>query len=100
MHPKKDLKIGDVVISKESEGPRGRWPLARVVQVLPSEDGRIRKVKILIADETLDGKGKRIKSPSLLDRPVHKLVLLLSVDDPNTVITQETKEVPAEEPNT
>lgn len=69
-----------------------------MVQVHPSEDGRIRKVKIMMADGTLDDKGKRRKSPSLLDRPVHKLVLLLTGGESGKVITQETEEVPTEEP--
>ena len=98
VRPMRDLMVGDVVISKESEGRRSQWPLARVVQVHPSEDGRIRKVKIMMADGTLDDKGKRRKSPSLLDRPVHKLVLLLTGGESGKVITQETEEVPTEEP--
>ncbi|XP_041461230.1 uncharacterized protein LOC121412484 [Lytechinus variegatus] len=72
-----DLAIGDVVIVKENEDARLRWPLGRVEQVIPSEDGRVRKVKLLMADGALDSNGKRLKKPCYLDRPVHKLVLLL-----------------------
>ena len=38
------IVVGDVVIFKQDEGPRNQWPLARVVEVYPSEDGCIRKV--------------------------------------------------------
>ncbi|XP_063959911.1 uncharacterized protein LOC135155123 [Lytechinus pictus] len=73
----KDLTIGDIVISKEEEGGRYKWPLARVIDVYPSADGRIRKVKLLMADGQLDNNGKRQSPPTKFDRPVNKLVLLL-----------------------
>lgn len=81
MRPTRNLMVGDIVISKEDEGPRNQWPLAKVVEVYPSEDGYVRKVKILKADGELDNKGRRQKPPSLLDRPIHKLVLLLPCDE-------------------
>jgi hypothetical protein len=81
VRPEKNLQVGDVVISKEKDETRNQWPLARVEETLPSIDGRVRKVKILMADGALDNQGKRQHSPSLLERPVHKLVLLLSTKD-------------------
>ena len=81
MRPTRNLMVGDVVISKEDEGPRNQWPLAKVVEVYPSEDGYVRKVRILKADGELDNQGRRQKPPSLLDRPIHKLVLLLPCDE-------------------
>ncbi|XP_071481015.1 uncharacterized protein [Diadema antillarum] len=45
-----DLQIGDIVISKENDGHRYQWPLARVISVYPSADGRVRKVKLLMSD--------------------------------------------------
>ena len=77
----RNLMVGDIVISKENEDARCRWPLARVVDVYPSKDGCVRKVKICMADRLLDSKGKRQRSPTELDRPVHKLVLLISTCD-------------------
>ena len=65
------------MISKEEEGPRNQWPLARVVEVYPSEDGRIRKVKVVKVDGELDNLGRRRKPPTFLIRPIHKLVLLV-----------------------
>ena len=61
--------VGDVVISKENEGARNKWPLGRKVQIYPSEDGFVRKVKLLMADGDLDDCGKRQSPPSYLDRP-------------------------------
>ena len=100
VQPKRNLAVGDVVISKESEGARNKWPLGRVVQVYPSEDGFVRKVKLLMADGDLDDYGKRQGPPSYLERPIHKLVLLLTADEVvrEDVLHQETGKVPTKEP--
>ena len=70
------------------------------MQVYPSEDGFVRKVKLLMADGDLDDYGKRQGPPSYLERPIHKLVLLLTSDEAveEDVLHQETGEVPTEEP--
>ena len=77
----RNLAIGDIVISKEIDDVRSRWPLARVTEVYPSEDGLVRKVKIRMADGLLNDKGVRQRRPTELCRPVQKLVLLLPVDE-------------------
>ena len=71
-----DLAKGDVVLVKDSNLPRCKWLLARVEVTLPSDDGRVRKVKLRIATQHLDKSGKRLEQPSFLDRPIQKLVLL------------------------
>ena len=100
IQPKRNLAVGDVVISKESEEARNKWPLDRVLQVYPSEDGLVRKVKLLMADGDLDDCGKRQSPPSYLDRPIHKLVLLLTTDEVagEDIISQETGDVHTEKP--
>lgn len=81
VNPKRDLRVGDVVIVKDGDLTRNKWPLAKVVQTLPSEDNHVRKFKLLMADGALDHRGKRLHPPSYLDRPIHKLVLLLPAED-------------------
>ena len=102
MYPKRNLSVGDVIVSKEDEGPRNQWPLARVVEVYPSEDGCVRKVKIVKADGELDNQGRRRKPSTFLDRPIHKLVLLVPSADEADVgdSSRETEEFPNEEPTT
>ena len=78
---RRNMSVGDIVISKEDNGPRNQWPLAKVVEVYPSEDGCVRKVKILKADGELDNQGRRQKPPTMLERPIHKLVLLMPCDE-------------------
>ena len=69
--------MDDVVIIKDDNLPRNQWRLARVVQTYPSDDGLVRKVKLVVADPSLDRRGSRTPTPVFLDRPVQKLVLLV-----------------------
>ena len=66
----------------------------------PSDDGYVRKVRLLTADGNLDDSGKRQRPPSYLDRPIHNLVLLMTADEvfQEDVFDGETREVPIEEP--
>ena len=66
--PKKNLTVGDIEISKESEEARRKWPVGKIVEVYPSQDGLVRKVKLLMADGNLDKHGKRQGPPSYLNR--------------------------------
>lgn len=73
VHP--NLKVGDIVLLKEEDSPRNRWPLARVVEAIADDRGLIRKVKIVLPAQ-LDKSGKRVDHLTTLERPVQKLVLL------------------------
>ncbi|XP_034088632.1 uncharacterized protein LOC117557059 [Gymnodraco acuticeps] len=77
---RRNVKVNDVVILQDNTIPRGQWKLARVVEVYPGGDGRVRRLKLLISDSTLDVKGKRLAKPVYLERPIHKTVLLLEAD--------------------
>ena len=87
---KRNLQIDDIVILKDFNMPRNKWNLGRVVEAIPDENGHVRKVKLLIADENLDSNGKRSKGLIYLDRPIHSVVLILE---------GVPGEVPIEEPS-
>jgi len=56
---------------------RCSWPIARVSEVIPSKDGIIRKVKVVVANASkVDNKGIQFSPLSVLERPVQKLVML------------------------
>ena len=57
------------------------WALARVEEVMVDPDNHVRKVKLRIADSNLDKNGKRIHSVKFLERPIHKLVVLVEASD-------------------
>ena len=84
---KRNIAVGDVVILKDENQPRNSWRLGRVVETYTEDDGLLRKVKLPLADANLNFKGKRTAACSFLERPVHKLILLL-----------ETEEIPVKEP--
>ena len=64
----RNLRVGDVVMLKEEGEARGRWPMGRVVEVHPSNDGLVRSI-------TLRVRGVNLK------RPVHKTVLLVEAEE-------------------
>lgn len=72
-----NIKIGDVILLKDSSLPRFQWPVGIVESVYPSHnDNHVRKVQVRIVR---DGK------PVILTRPITELVLLI-----NGTTTKET----------
>ena len=70
-----------IVIIKDDNTPHSRWQLARICAVNQSSDRRVRTVKLALADACLDNKGRRVNEVKFLERPVQKLVLLMSKDN-------------------
>ena len=79
--PRRNLQIGDVVIVKDEHKPRNRWSLAPVVGTYPSKDGLVRTIEVRIGHPNLSGDGNRLHPPKELERPIHKLVLLLPQEE-------------------
>lgn len=79
---KRNLQIGDVVIMKEEMSHRNHWKLARVSDCFPSKDGLVRRVKIQVANSSLDDQGRPKQRTSILERPVQQLVLLIEAQAP------------------
>jgi hypothetical protein len=77
MSKKRNMAIGDIVIIKDEDLFRGNWKLGKVVEIMVDLDGLVRKVKVLVADPTILKKGQWTNKSTILERPVHKLVLLL-----------------------
>ena len=77
LSPSRNLQVGDVVLIKDDLAPRSQWSLAKVVAVFPGQDGFVRSARLLVGSPSLDKDGRRTSSLSYLERPVHKLVLLV-----------------------
>ena len=76
--PRRNMQVGDVVIVQDDNKARNRWSLARVIETYPNkDDGLVRSVKVAIGDPEISSTGKRVHPPSVLERPIQKLVLLL-----------------------
>jgi hypothetical protein len=74
--PYPNLQVGDIVLVVDEQLPRCQWRLGRIVQVYPSHDSLVRKVKLILGDPGLSKRGIRTKNPTYLERPIQKLILL------------------------
>ena len=66
-----NLKTGDVILLREKGVYRNNWPLGRVVNVFPSQDGKVRKVEVKVVQGD--------KCTTFM-RPISDLVLLVTED--------------------
>ena len=82
----RNVRVGDIVLVADSNVVRGEWKLARVNETFPGKDGQVRKV-------TLKYKNPRPREPIrqykghgfvTIDRPVHKLVVLVPIEEQNS----------------
>ncbi|XP_035984516.1 uncharacterized protein LOC118558168 [Fundulus heteroclitus] len=65
----KNIKVGDVVLLKDSQAHRNDWPIGIIVKTLPSSDRIVRKVEVKTT------KGGHVK---VFHRPVSEVIVLLS----------------------
>ena len=87
---KRNAKIGDIVIVQDSKQIRGNWRLARVSDVFPSEDGRVRKVELQYKNEKPgEAVSKYAGSPyTKIERPVQRIVVIVLVDEEKDVVAE------------
>ena len=62
--PKRNFKVGDIVLVIDERMPRNVWPLARITNVLSDSSGFVRSARVKTMSSTLD-------------RPIAKLILVL-----------------------
>ncbi|KAL2095560.1 hypothetical protein ACEWY4_007709 [Coilia grayii] len=62
---KQNITVGTVVLMKDCQSD---WPLARITKVFPSEDGKIRKLEVKVADK---------EGVKLFLRPITQVITLL-----------------------
>ena len=65
---KRNIAIGDIVIIKEDNQPRGLWSMGRVFATEPDKEGLVRSVSVKT-------------STTQLCRPINKLVILLKAEE-------------------
>ena len=78
--PRRNVKVGDIVLLVEDNTPRMEWPIAIITEVKTHDDGLVRRVKARKGNSELDKKGKALKQASVLERPIQKVVVLLEND--------------------
>ncbi|KAM9825109.1 uncharacterized protein ACBT44_005920 isoform 1-T1 [Syngnathus typhle] len=77
---RRNLKVNDVVLLKEDMAPRNEWKLAKVTDVYPGTDNKVRKVRLLVSERTHDKHSKLVTKTVSLERPIHKVIVLLEAD--------------------
>lgn len=75
--PQRNLKVNDIVIIKDDNLPRNQWQLGRVIETIQSGDGLVRRVKVQVGEKKPYKKQDPPSKPSIIERPIKKLVLLL-----------------------
>ncbi|KAK3896107.1 hypothetical protein Pcinc_000205 [Petrolisthes cinctipes] len=77
---RRNLQKGDIVLVQDNDLVRGNWRLAQVFQANAGKDGKVRDVvlryKPLCSSDEYKGRKDR-----LVNRSVHRLVLLLPIED-------------------
>ena len=71
------IQVGDIVLLKDENVCRAEWRVGRVTEAFRSSDGLVRGARLLMATTRLSEQGKPIGKRSYLERPIHKLVVLL-----------------------
>lgn len=76
--PHKNIKVGDVVVVMDNNEPRNKWKTGIVVAVRTGTDGLVRKTSVRLGTSSLDSCGKVTKPHTVLERPVQKLIKIMS----------------------
>ena len=74
---KRNISINDIVLICDENAARSEWRIARVVEVFLSKDNLVRSVRLQIGTSNLNSNGKRKCDLQYLERPIHKLILLV-----------------------
>jgi len=90
--PSVDLSptVGTVVLIAEEHQPRGKWRLGKLVELLPSSDGLVRKARVLLADKKVLNRSISQLYPLEMDTKPEALA-----DDPDMPVQEPEKEDPA-----
>ena len=79
----RNMKVGDVVLVLEASpaGFKDHFRLARVCEILPGEDGKVRKVKVALKNYKIGDRHYCGAPDTILVRSVQRLVLLLPIEE-------------------
>ena len=77
----REIQVGDLVIVQDSNAIRGKWKLGRVVEKMPSRDGKIRDVTVMYKNMGTGGQYSKSVEKMFIKRSVHRLVVILPVED-------------------
>ena len=81
----RNVKEGDIVLIADSNLVRGQWKLARVTKTFPGRDGKVRKLELQYKNPRPGEPIKQYRGHGYVtvDQSVHKLVVLVPVEEQN-----------------
>ena len=75
---RRNFRVDDIVLLKQSDIPRNQWSMGRVIDVNNDRKGLVRSVTLKIGERAGNENSK-----SKLEQPIDKIVLLLESDNDN-----------------
>ena len=84
-HTRRNLKVNDVCLLKDSNAVRGDWRLARVSEVYPDNKGIVRNVEVAVSTNNNGSVKYKPSSCNLLKRHVSNLIVLVPADESDHV---------------
>jgi hypothetical protein len=70
------VRVGMLVVLMDENLARGLWKTGKIVALHQGSDGLVRSVDLMVASPQSGRRDVRIVRPSLLERPIHKLIPL------------------------
>lgn len=77
---RRNVKVGDIVLVQDSNTVRGAWKIAQIIKAKQGCDGNVREVDLRYKI-IKDGKGYDGVIDKIMSRSVHRLVVLLPVEE-------------------
>ena len=74
--PTRNFATGDIVLLKTDQTLRNQWPMAKIINVNTGNDGLVRSATIRVGSTDAEK-----ATCQILERPIHKLVLLMKNDE-------------------
>ena len=72
---KRNFENGDIVLLRDSDLIRSKWPMAKIVGTFKDDNGDVRSVRLKV------GQSKSNEVCTILERPMTKIVLLLEREE-------------------
>ena len=73
---RRNFRVNDIALLKQSDVPRNRWSMGRVTDVNNDQNGFVRSVTLKMGERAGNENSKR-----KLERPIDKIALLLESDN-------------------
>ena len=78
---RRNVRVGDVCLLKDSNAYRGEWRLCEVASVSPDDRGKVRNVRVMVKPRQGGSPQYIPVKPIYLNRHVSNLVLLIPAED-------------------